>query len=75
MDPTAQRILVHSHMAALEAEAAGERLARAARAARTNDAKPSVRAALGRRLISVGRVIAATPAEEPCPEAGAGHSA
>jgi hypothetical protein len=67
MDPTAQRILVHSHIATLEAEAAAERLARSARA---DDPRVSVRAALGRGLIAAGRTIA-PPVEDPCPEVGA----
>ncbi len=62
MDPTVQRNLVQSHIAALTAEAAAERLAVAARA---NDPTPSVRAALGHRLIAIGAAIAASPVEEP----------
>lgn len=72
MDPTVQRNLVHSHIAALEAEAAAERMAVRARA---GDPRPSVRAALGRRLIAIGASIAATPVDEPCPDPGAGHPA
>lgn len=72
MDPTAQRILVHSHIAALEAEAAAERLARGARAA---ESKPSIRAALGRGLIAIGSAIAPSPVDEPCPDIGAAHGA
>jgi hypothetical protein len=72
MDPTLQNTLVNSHIAALEAEAAAERLAVAAH---VNDPKPSVRAALGRRLIAIGAAIAATPVDEPCPDAGAGNPA
>jgi len=62
MDPTVQNNLVNSHIAALEAEAAAERLAVAAH---TNEPKPSVRTALGRRLIAIGAAIAATPVDEP----------
>ena len=72
MDPTVQNNLVNSHIAALEAEAAAERLAVAAH---VNDPKPSVRAALGRRLIALGALVAATPVDEPCPDAGAGNPA
>jgi hypothetical protein len=72
MDPTVQRNLVHSHIAALTAEAAAERLAVAAR---QGDAKPSVRAALGHRLVAIGAAIAAMPVDEPCPDTGAGHRA
>jgi hypothetical protein len=70
MDPTVQRNLVNSHIAALEAEAAAQRLAAAAH---VNDPKPSIRAALGRRLIAIGAAIATTPVDEPCPDAGAGN--
>jgi hypothetical protein len=72
MDPTVQRNLVHSHIAALTAEAAAERLALAVR---QSDPKPSVRAALGHWLIAIGAAIAATPVEEPCPDTGAAHPA
>jgi hypothetical protein len=72
MDPTMQNNLVNSHIAELQAEAAAERLAVAAH---VNDPKPSVRAALGRRLIAVGAAIAASSVEEPCPDAGAGTPA
>jgi len=73
MDPTAQRILVHSHIAALEAEAAAERLAVATRA---NQRAPSVRAALGHRLIAIGMAMAARPiVDDPCPDAEIGHPA
>ena len=63
MDPTLQRSLVNLHIAALEAEAAAERLAAAAH---VNNPRPSVRAALGRRMIAVGAAIAATPVDDPC---------
>lgn len=72
MDPTVQNNLVNSHIAALEAEAAAERLSVAAHA---DDARPSVRAALGRRLIAIGMAIAPTPVDEPCPDTGAGNPA
>jgi len=72
MDPMAQRILVHSHIAALEAEAAAERLARAARA---TGPKPSLRAALGRGLIAIGTAIAPISVDDPRPDAGAAHGA
>lgn len=72
MDPTVQNNLVNSHIAALEAEAAAERLAAAAH---VNDARPSVRAVLGRGLIAIGAAIAATPVDDPCPDTGAGNPA
>lgn len=72
MDPTVQNNLVNSHIAALEAEAAAERLAVAAH---NNEPKPSVRTALGRRLIAIGAAIAATPVDEPHPDTGAGNRA
>ena len=73
MDPTLQRSLVNSHITALQAEAAAERLAVAAH---VNDAKPSVRAALGRRLIAIGAAIASPPIiDDPCADAGAAHRA
>lgn len=69
-----QRILVQSHISALEAEAAAERLGLAARA--NHPKKPSVRAALGRRLIAVGAAIASGPiVDDPCPDAEAAHPA
>lgn len=68
MDPMAQRILVHSHIAALEAEAAAERLAHTAR---PTGPKPSIRAALGRGLIAIGTMIAARPVDDPSADAGA----
>jgi hypothetical protein len=73
MDPTMQSNLVNSRIAALEAEAAAERLAAAAH---VNDPKPSVRAALGRRLIAIGAAIASPPIiDDPCADAGAAHRA
>lgn len=72
MDPTVQRNLVNSHIAALQAEAATERLASAAR---QSEPKPSARAALGHRLIAIGAAIAATPVDEPCPDTLGGHPA
>jgi hypothetical protein len=72
MDPTIQRNLVDTHIAGLEAEAAAERLARTARA---TEPRPSVRAAVGRRLIAVGTAIAPAPPDEPCPDTGAGQPA
>lgn len=71
MDP--QQTFVHAHIAALEAEALAERLAVAAQ---HSDPKPSVREALGRKLIAVGALIAATPSvDDPCADAGAAHRA
>ena len=68
-----QRILVQSHISALEAEAAAERLGLAARA--NHPKKPSVRAALGRGLIAAGAAIASRPiVDDPCPDAE-GHPA
>ena len=72
MDPTIQRNLVHTHIASLEAEAAAERLVRASRAA---DPRRSVRAAVGRRLITIGTAIAPASRDEPCPDTGAGQPA
>ena len=72
MEPIEQRILVHSHIAALEAEAAAERQLRAARAV---EPRASVRAALGRGLIAIGTAIAAAPVDEPSAEAGAARGA
>jgi hypothetical protein len=72
MDPTIQRNLVQTHIAGLEAEAAAERLARSARAP---DPRPSVRAAVGRRLVALGTAIAPVAREEPCPDTGAGQPA
>jgi hypothetical protein len=73
MDPTVQRNLVNSHIAALEAEAAAQRLAATAH---VNDPKPSIREALGRRLIAIGAAIATTPiVDDPCADAGAGNPA
>ena len=72
MDPMAQRILVHSHMATLEADAAAERMARAARAA---EPRTSVRAALGRGLIAIGTAIAPRPVEDARPDPSAAHGA
>jgi hypothetical protein len=69
MDPMAQRILVQTHIAALEADAASMRLARTARAAAP---KASIRAALGRALIAVGTALAAAPIEEPRRDAARG---
>ena len=77
MNTATQQILVRSHIYALEAEARDERLALAARANQSNHPKnPSVRAALGRGLISIGAAIASTPIpDDPCPDMGAGHRA
>ena len=73
MDPTVQNNLVNSHIAALEAEAAAERLAVAAH---VNEPQASVRAVLGRRLIALGALVAATPiVDDPCADAGAAHRA
>ncbi|HEV8490197.1 MAG TPA: hypothetical protein VGQ58_10460 [Candidatus Limnocylindrales bacterium] len=70
MNTTTQRILVRSHISALEAEAAAERLGLAARA--NHPRKPSVRAVLGRGMIAVGAAIASTPiVDDPCADAGA----
>ncbi|MDQ2966581.1 MAG: hypothetical protein M3R57_12120 [Chloroflexota bacterium] len=72
MDPAIQQNLVNTHIAGLEAEAAAERLALAAR---VHHPKPSRRAALGQRLIAIGEATAATPVDEPCPDTGAGNPA
>lgn len=72
MDSPTQQNLVHSHIAALEAEPAAERMSLAARA---GDPRPSVRATLGHRLIAIGAAIAATPVDELCPDTGASHPA
>jgi hypothetical protein len=73
MDPTVLHSLVSSHIAALEAEATARRLAAAAH---VKGPKPSIRAALGRRLIAIGAAIATTPiVDDPCPDAGAGNPA
>jgi hypothetical protein len=74
MNETQQRILVRSHISALEAEAVAERLGVTARA--NQPKKPSVRAVLGRGLIAVGATIASTPiVDEPCPDVEAAHPA
>lgn len=72
MNPNLQRTLVESHIAGLQAEAAAERLALAAHA---NDPRPSVRTALGHRLIALGTAIAATAVDEPSPDTGAARGA
>jgi imidazolonepropionase-like amidohydrolase len=74
MDPTQNRLYVHDHLAALEAEAGIERLIRDLRDARDRESRGSqpgrgLRAAIGRGIIAVGSAIAATPREEPCPDA------
>ena len=67
-----QRNLVQSHITALAAEAADERLAAAARNAGAGARKPSIRSALGHQLMTLGATIAAAPkVDDPCAEGGA----
>jgi hypothetical protein len=81
VDPTQQRHLVNDHIARLAAEAATERMTRAARRERDRHTaeRPGgfhVRAAVGRVLIGLGTVIAAPPrADDPSADTGSGHPA
>ncbi len=57
MDPTTQRMLVNSRIAALVAEATTERLARTGKAM---EPRRSVRSAIGRGFLAIGAAIAAS---------------